>query len=260
MTISTNYLYSFSKMKAYIINLPKDTKRHEHINQLLASYQWMEKEFVEAVYGKELSENEVCERFDIDLAYKRYGRELNRGEIGCTLSHKSCYEKLVKSNESWAIVFEDDITILHDISPIASIVEQMNDAIPTILFLSGDYWFLSTHRRLDSYKIVSVYDAVGTYAYVVNKKAAELILAKNPKPSFVSDNWLLFRRQGVKLFAINPYLIDANIENFKSSIEQDYFGEKRKNMPLLMALNSYWSSLVKRTLVKTGHFVSKIRK
>ena len=44
-------------MKAYIINLPKDTKRHEHINQLLASYPWMEKEFVEAVYGKELSDH-----------------------------------------------------------------------------------------------------------------------------------------------------------------------------------------------------------
>lgn len=247
-------------MKTYIINLPKDIERREHICRVLEPYSWMEKEFVEAVYGKELPEDEMRRLFDIDLAYKRYGRELNRGEIGCTLSHRSCYEKLVASDEVRALVFEDDITILRDISPIVNIVNKMDESKPSILFLSGDYWFTSTLNCFGSYKIVSVYDAVGTYAYIVNKKAAELILAKNPKPSYISDNWSLFRRQGVKLFAINPYLIDANIENFKSSIEQKYFGEKRENMPLRMALSSYWLSVAKKILVKTGHFVSKIRK
>ena len=247
-------------MKAYIINLPKDTERREHISHVLAPYSWMEKEYVEAIYGKELTEAEIQRRFDTKLAYKRYGRELNRGEIGCTLSHRLCYEKLAASAESWTLIFEDDITILHDISPVADIISHMDDSIPSVLFLSGDYWFTSPHSSLGKYNVVSVYDAVGAYAYAMNKKAAELILGKNQMPSAVSDNWSLFRRQGVKLYAIKPYLVDANIENFESSIDQDYFGENRKNMPLNMVLTAYRLAAVKKILLKTGHFVSKIRK
>ena len=108
--------------------------------------------------------------------------------------------------------------------------------------------------------IADVYDAVGTYAYVINRKGAELILEHNPRASSVADNWSLYRSQGLKLYAVYPYLIDANIENFDSSIEQTYFGEIRKNMPVSFRIKSYYLSLMKKWLLKKGHFVSKIRK
>lgn len=247
-------------MKTYIVNLPKDKDRKEYVAGVLAKYSWMDKTFIEAVYGKELSKEKTDSLFELDLAYKRYGRNLNPGEIGCTLSHHKCYKMFLESDAEWLLILEDDITILGDLDQIESVLATIDPNKPRVVFLSGDYWFTSMKKVSDKCSIANVYDAVGTYAYIINRKAAELILKKNPRPSYVADNWSLFRRQGVKLHAFYPYLIDANIEDFGSSIEQTYFGEIRKNMPLGKVLAAYRLSFVKRLLVKTNHFVSKIRR
>lgn len=246
-------------MKTYIINLKKDTDRRKYILELLGDMDFLDKEFLEAVYGKELSRDEMNSAFDVELAYKRYGRKLNLGEIGCTLSHFKAYKKLIKSSHERVLLLEDDITILHDFSKIDKITDYLPKEEPYVLFLSGDYWY----RKMNCFNetsIADVYDAVGTYAYVINRKGAELILEHNPRASSVADNWSLYRSQGLKLYAVYPYLIDANIENFDSSIEQTYFGEIRKNMPVSFRIKSYYLSLMKKWLLKKGHFVSKIRK
>ena len=59
---------------------------------LLSSYDFLDVTFVEAVDGLSLSDNDLVLRFDEALAYQRYGRKLNKGEIGCTLSHYKCYQ------------------------------------------------------------------------------------------------------------------------------------------------------------------------
>lgn len=247
-------------MKTYIVNLKKDIERREYISKLLEDADSLDKEFLEAVYGKELSAEQLNSEFDCDLAYKRYGRQLNPGEIGCTLSHFKAYKKLLASKDSRVLLLEDDITILRDFSKIDRIADCLPKDKPYVLFLSGDYWYKKMTPIEDGLSIADVYDAVGTYAYVINRKGAELILKKNPKASSVADNWSLYRRQGLKLYAVNPYMIDANIEDLGSSIEQTYFGEVRKNMPLSFRLNSYTLSLKKKWLLRRGKFVSKIRK
>lgn len=247
-------------MKTYIVNLKKDTERREYITDLLADKVFLDKEFLDAVYGKELSAEELDTVFDKDLAYKRYGRKLNPGEIGCTLSHFKAYRKLIDSNDDRVLLLEDDITILHDFSSIDAIADSLPEDEPYVLFLSGDYWYKNMNPFNDSLSIANVYDAVGTYAYVINRKGAELILKNNPRASSVADNWSLYRSQGLKLYAVYPYLIDANIENFDSSIEQTYFGEVRKNMPLSFRIKAYKLSLMKKILLRKGQFVSKIRK
>lgn len=247
-------------MKTYIVNLKKDTERKNYMTALLKGMTFLDKEFLEAVYGKELTEDEIDSFFDLQLAYKRYGRRLNPGEIGCTLSHFKAYKKLLASGCDRVLLLEDDITILHDFSQIDMIADSLPVDVPYVLFLSGDYWYKKMTRLNENVSIAEVYDAVGTYAYVINRKGAELILSENPKASSVADNWSLYRSQGLRLYAVNPYMIDANIEEFDSSIDQFYFGEVRKNMPILFRLKSYRTSLVKKWLLRRGHFVSKIRK
>ena len=248
------------EMKTYIVNLKKDIERREYISKLLNDADFLDKEFLEAVYGKELSVEQLNSEFDSDLAYKRYGRQLNLGEIGCTLSHFKAYKKLLASEDSRVLLLEDDITIMRDFSRIDGIADRLPEDEPYVLFLSGDYWYKRMRPLEDGLSIADVYDAVGTYAYVINRKGAELIIKKNPKASAVADNWSLYRRQGLKLYAVKPYLIDANIDCFASSIEQSCFGEVRKNMPLSFRLKSYTLSLKKKWLLRRGKFVSKIRK
>lgn len=244
----------------YVVNLKSDVERHVYMEKLLAPYDFLSVEFVDAIYGNDLTKEELLEVFDVDSAYKRYGRTLNRGEIGCTLSHYKCYRKLLTSNSDYALILEDDITILKNIDIIKEVVSIFNSNEPLVLFLSGDYWYKKCVEVMSDKKILSVYDAVGTYAYFINKAGARLILEKNIKASCAADNWSLYRSQGLKMKAIYPYLIDANIASFGSTINQTYFGENRKNMPWKFRLKAYWNALVKKILLKRGKFVSKIRK
>ena len=74
----------------YVINLKKDLDRKQYMEKILSSCKECNIEFVEAVYGKKLSDIQLNDLFDWKLAHKRYGRDINLGEIGCTLSHMKC--------------------------------------------------------------------------------------------------------------------------------------------------------------------------
>lgn len=242
----------------YIVNLERDKERRLYMDKLLTKHEFPPYTFFQAVYGKQLSQAYIDNIYDECTTYKRYGRKLNRGEIGCTLSHYECYKKILEQDD-FALILEDDISIIRNVDIIYSLDVFLKTKTPIVLFLSGDYWFYRRKRINGNYKIASVYDAVGTYAYFINKAAAKLILEKNKKVACAADNWSLYRRQGVKLMAVYPYLIDANIESFRSTINQTCFGECRENMPINMKLIAYWNALVKKIILNCGGFVSKIR-
>lgn len=249
------------KIATYVINLDEAKDRKAYMESLLAKAgDILSVSFVSAVDGRNRSSEWISEHFDTSLSYKRYGRELSGAEIGCTLSHYMCYQKIAASQNNYALILEDDITLIRDLGEIVNLIPYVDCEKPVILFLSGDYWFYKTRTINERNRLASVYDAVGSYAYLINAAAVKVILKRNALPACVADNWSLYRRQGVSLLAVNPYMIDANIEDFSSFINQTYFGEIRRNMPWRYRLDSYWLSFWKRVLLRCGKFVSKIRK
>ena len=244
----------------FVINLKESTDRKIYMENLLASFDFLDVVFVEAIDGRIMTKEEISLEFDESLALKRYGRSLGRGEIGCTLSHYKCYKKLLESDKQYALILEDDITLIKDVSIIKHLISIVDVNLPVCLLLSGDYWMYRKKKVFNDFFCVDVFDAVGAYAYIINRTAASLLLKANECPGCVSDSWYLSRKQGVKLKAIYPYLIDANIESFQSTIKQTYFGQCRKNMPWNLKLFSYWEGIVKRIILLNGGFVSKIRK
>lgn len=246
-------------IQTFVINLKRALCRKEHMQTLLEKYAFLDIKFIPAVDGLLLTDNGVADSFDESQSYKRYGRKLNRGEIGCTLSHINCYKKLLEGSENYALIMEDDISILRDISVIPSLMQLVDNNNPTILLLSGDYWYTKDVSSQNGLNVVKVYDAVGAYAYIINKSAAELILSKYYMPSHVADHWMLYREIGVNILAVKPYLIDANIGGMESTIKQEFFGENRTEMTVLNVVKAYWYAFVKKILVRLNHFVSKIR-
>ena len=59
--------------------------------------------------------DELSSIFNIEQFKAHYGRNVTKGEIGCTLSHLSVYQKIVEDNDiaedSYALVCEDDAFI-----------------------------------------------------------------------------------------------------------------------------------------------------
>lgn len=100
------------KIKTYIINLPKDKARKESILEETAAIECLDCEVIEAVYGKELSSDEVLQLFNEKKFVFYYSRTLLPGEVGTTLSHRKCYERLLSSNDNVVLIIEDDITFV----------------------------------------------------------------------------------------------------------------------------------------------------
>ena len=235
------------KIKTYIINLAKSTVRKQYMEDLLSSYPFLDVEFVKAVDGRLLSEEERRSSFDYVRSMTIYGRTMNAGEVGCALSHRIVYEKLTASSDPYALVLEDDISIQRDLNllPLEKIDEVMQTSKSRVLMLSGDYSFYKKES------IIKIYSAVGAYAYIINKAAAKKILSIDP-PCCVADDWMFYKRRGIKLFAIYPYMIDANLnmELLSSDVKQDTWGIDRSQMSLkeniLRALSSFPVRIFKR--------------
>ena len=242
------------KIPTYVINLKTSYARKEYMKRILFPYKDLDVTFVEAVDGRLLSEVQLQTIFDMQACVQRNGRIINPGEIGCTLSHRKCYQRLLDSSYGYALILEDDISIVGDMNAAINdiVAGFMNSQKPRILFLSGDYWYWRKKA------IAKVFWAVGSYAYFINSAAAERIL-KIGKPFSVADDWDLYKTNGVELYAIHPYIIDANISDLPSDIQQSYWGNKRSLMSKKNILRSYYMGFIKRCLLWAGHFESKIR-
>lgn len=245
-----------NSIKIYIVNLVTSTARKKYMQELLDKYEFLEQDFVEAVDGRIFSPEERAKAFDDQTCFRRYGHDIKGGEVGCTLSHFKCYNKLARSNEKFALILEDDITIIRNLNALDwnKVEEIMSIDEPRIMFLSGDYWYW------DKKPVTRVFSAVGSYAYFINRAAAKRIVDKIPIPSNLADDWDVYKQLGVKLFAVHPYMIDANIADIPSDIEQEIFGHRKKNMALKYLIRAIYNGLIKRYLIYIGHFESKIRK
>lgn len=242
-------------IKTYIVNLATSIARKKYMQELLGEYSFLEQEFVEAVDGRLFSQEERAKVFDDKTCYKRYGHDVKGGEVGCTLSHLKCYNKLAQSNEKFALIFEDDITIMRNLNTLdwGKVAEFMSVDEPRIMFLSGDYWYW------DKKPFTRVFSAVGSYAYLINHAAAEKIVNEILVPSNLADDWDVYKQLGVKLFAVHPYMVDANIADIPSEIEQEIFGNRKKNMALRYLLRTVYNGFIKRYLIFMNRFESKMR-
>lgn len=205
-------------MKTYIVNLARSTDRKEYMERQLEKFTFLSPEFVEAVDGRLMDDDERDKKFNGERFSKRYARNVRPGEIGCTLSHQRCYEKLIKEGENCALILEDD-AILEGID--AELFKQIEYTIsveePRILLLSGWFWYYRVRSFFRHYKLANIYDAFLTHAYVINHAAA--LLLKEERPYIAADDWRYVRHKGVKVQGFLPHILDQQQEDFQSLIQ-----------------------------------------
>jgi len=227
------------------------------MEHLIRPYTFLNVNFIKAIDGNSMDTDLLESLFDNNKSLEHYGRQLNPGEKGCVLSHRKCYQTLLDSDQDYALILEDDINIVGNLECLKdiNIMGIMSINTPLILFLSGDYWYF---RR--KHPILNVYTAIGAYAYIINRAAAQAIMSIT-KPFNVSDDWFFYKQFGLKYKAFIPYLIDANLnmELLGSDVNQYSWGINRKLMSKKIVLKSYTSGIIKHLLKATGHFESKIK-
>lgn len=113
-------------MKIIVVNLKKDIARRGYMSKMLDSL-WVKYSFFDAVYGKELSQDELDSLVDYDFL-KEKKISLSLGEIGCALSHYMIYKKIVNEKIDKVLIMEDDVEIDEIFFlRVLSLLEKRND-------------------------------------------------------------------------------------------------------------------------------------
>ena len=123
-----------------------------------------------------------------------YPHQLRPGEIACFLSHRSCWQKFIDSNNDWALILEDHC----EFSQLAESYLKSTDWIPrNCELIQLNY----SNRPIFSNQQIKLADGnvlaglassspVGTSAYFISRKAAKLALEESRSVASPVDNFL----------------------------------------------------------------------
>lgn len=237
-------------MHIFIINLQTSSDRRVRMECLLRKKGIADYEFIEAVDGRKMSEEERHRRFDVERFLARYSIDVRPGEIGCTLSHQECYRKMVSERIPYVLILEDDICFDLDIVPVVREIEKlMSCDEPRIILLSGWYWYTGTSPLGGGYRLANVYDAFLTHSYVINLAAARQLIEE--RPYITADDWRYIRKKGGRLEAVCPHLID---QDWTGDLVTTVNVEERKRKGLAWFLRNSWRLLTLKLLYLIGHF------
>lgn len=245
-------------LNTYIINLKDSIGKREYINRVFAPYMdTFSLHWIEAVDGRYLSECELRNIFDQEKAYRTYGRYLKGGEVGCALSHRKCYQEMLKQENEVALIVEDDLVWQSkNVSEFLTVLTAfMSVSQPMIVLLSGDYWFTTIKEVSGRLKLANVREAVCAHAYMINKSAAKIIL--ETEKCYLADDWYTLTHSRIKLYGLRPHIADQNRRDLKTEISTAYVGLIRKNLTFGKKLHSYYRGIIKHVLYYTGHFEFK---
>lgn len=240
-------------MNVYVINLPSDAKRKAYIQDVLRKQEFGNISFVEAIYGKSLAKHEKERLFDGAAFTRKYAKIPNDAQIGCTLSHRKCYERFLESGEDCCLVFEDDIVPKSKLLPYVAEVQQFIESskVPVIVLLSGWFWY-TKKLRTGNIALGSLYTGFLSHSYMMNARAARLLLEK--KPYYVADDWHEFGRKfGISVYGLIPHIVNQKWDGeFTSSTESLSIPYERGFLRAKCALR--FEGLVRKMLTLVGRY------
>lgn len=247
-----------NRIPTFVINLKSSSDRKRYMESVLSPYQFLDVKYIEAVDGRTMPAREQENLFDQNEAYRKYGRVLRCGEIGCTLSHIRCAQEIMKMQTEYALVLEDDLVIRNGDrleSVLDSLVKSMSPA-PQVMLLTGDYWYVRLNGIADDLKVADVWEAVCSGAYLINRAAAGIM--SQISPCHLADDWRTIMKAGIAIRAVSPHIADQNRLDLKTEMTDRYPGKlHRNNMPFVRAVGSMAVSGVSRFLKYIGHFENK---
>ncbi|MEM7671604.1 MAG: glycosyltransferase family 25 protein, partial [Pseudomonadota bacterium] len=97
-------------MRAFVLHLTRARARKENAVELLATC-GLPGEIWEAVDGKALSDTDALAPVSGPGFEPDYPFDLNRGELGCFLSHRQIWAEIVRRDLGFGLIIEDDVKI-----------------------------------------------------------------------------------------------------------------------------------------------------
>jgi glycosyl transferase family 25 len=227
------------------INLKRSVERKERIikiiNEIIYSQEF---DFIEACDGNDLKANypELPDNFKFYRNWKiesdsnkYWNRELNIGEIACSISHFKSWEYVAKSNKR-TLIIEDDAYFCEDFLNKMKLIykEYLNNISSTEI----DFLYLGRNDLLKEFKMLTENICIPSFsyrshAYIITPRMANILInSENFKNNLIPvDEFLptiycdhlrediktLFPNMRLKAFAVEPSIVfqleDVDSEN-----------------------------------------------
>ncbi len=243
----------------YVINLKGSDDRLARASEQLAN-QALTFERIDAVNGRELCVPQKHAVVDLHANRKKFYRPLSDGEIGCYLSHRKCWQRLLDSQHDYALVLEDDFTAIGTIK--TAIEAAMNNALPVDIIKLCNYQGrerpIKYGQLLSPKQTLVVHDKPlsGCCAYVITRSGAKRMLAHSqkfyrPVDTDIQHTW----ETGVDVAAIQPYPV----------VQDNFFDSeiacRGRNKPKAFVLQKQWLALQNwpRTLMARRSLICKLK-
>lgn len=109
--------------RIYVVSIERNVARREALQRDLEGVSLT---YIPGIDGHALSEAELREHYDDELARRTYGRSLSPGQIGCALSHRAIYRDVVERGLERVLILEDDaVPCVENLSATGAILAQL---------------------------------------------------------------------------------------------------------------------------------------
>lgn len=179
--------------------------------------------WIEAVWGKGLPPHELAACIDWDAQAWGYHQALTPGEIGCYLSHRHVWQRVVDGPDSCALVLEDDMTLLQALPAVLSSIRHCPAQWDMIKLVGRpreralQAWWLPQPARAALIRYARVPTMTG--AYLVSREGARKLLATRTRFFRPIDIDLRHWWEGdLRVFGVLPYPVAVGPDGAISSI------------------------------------------
>ena len=213
--------YSKQNFNIKIINLKVDTDRKITMKEQLDNLK-LEYSFFDAIDGSvyNLTDNERQYLSAVD-----YDININKGVVGCFLSHIRVLEEFIKTDDNYLVVVEDDIILSNNNiqNIISSIISNINLEETSLIHLGTSRNYIPNSNVIinimDSYNI---YECNNTcygqwaFAYLVTKSGCKQILDKYYNGLCKTSIDTFYVNHITNSYIVYPPLLYQNINNISS--------------------------------------------
>lgn len=208
----------------YVINLRRDRVKWQHIKEHLATeIPGFRVHRFEAVNGKELSDREI----------KKYTSSFcndfcPRNVLGCALSHRALWQKVVDDGLESICILEDDITVSKDFEQILQLASFEVPEQWDIIYLGcrgacdarKEYnilekvWSILGQKghRVSKHLFIPDHPA-GTYGYCVSQRGAQKLLEYTREINFHIDVQIGMNIKTLNAYAIEPKIVYTSTDD-----------------------------------------------
>lgn len=198
-----------SQIPIYIISLSSSQERRKAIEEQLTAL-GLQYAFFDAIDGNQLTVKDDR----IYAAIRRrlfFGKDLTPGEIGCLLSHRELYQKMINEKIPVALILEDDAIISDHLQAVLHSLINLNISWDMIRFISskkiyGKMRRIETLPSQDNYILGRPLGIPGgSYGYLLTLQGAQA-LNKNLRKTYLTIDALHGEvwRTGLSVFNVIP--------------------------------------------------------